>query len=230
MEIQDFVNKVNSEKYEYLKDLVKLEVDLKMARHNSFTNDAKKHIIKNTNTQMNNLIKLIENNETEGLIEYFYDVAESEGFEKFMEEVDGGFLTNETVNGFLSDNFNEEDISKMNKKNFWDKKLGESKKINYKAIGSGNKQARVRTLANFDIDKMARYLGKNEIPFVNEEETKSQKDIKIDKIRTKYSKEEPKFEKVDEYITIDEILEGEDLDLDFGDISDENVKSFADFL
>lgn len=219
--IQDFVNNVKAEQIEFLKDLMNLAVDKKMSTFNAFNNNAKKFIINNTNTQINNLSSLIENKDIDNLIEYFFDVADSEYFEKFLNEVSAGYLSNEIVNGFLSENFREQDLSKASKKIFWDKKFGESKKVNYKSLSGVQKQARVRILSGFDPKRLEELFNADVLPFENiqEEEKSLLKDKKIKRLKDKFgTKVVEEFKESDVLKT----FSSDDLILD---LSDEDLES-----
>lgn len=165
LDIEDFVKLVEEETESFLTDLLNLKTDSKTAKHNALMTEAKKLIIKSTNTQVNNVINLINTSDIGQLRDYFFDCENEQLLPEFLEQVSLRFLTNDIVNNFLHINLRENDKNnnnntKLSKKQFWDKKIGEAKMVSYKK-GEIKTTTQVRTLSNFESKNVELFYNKS---------------------------------------------------------------------
>lgn len=165
LSITEFVKQVENETFDFLCDLLNLDSEKEQATYNALMTDAKKVIIKATNTQINNVINLINTNDIEGLKDYFFDCEREDLLNEFLEQVSLKFLTNDIVNNFLHLNLKETDktentSSKLSKKQFWDKKLGEAKLVVFNKNGSKTSM-QVRQLSGFETKNVEKFYNKS---------------------------------------------------------------------
>lgn len=152
IDVVDFVKSVEDETFIFLCDLLILNVDRKQAKYNAFMTEAKRLIIKSTNTQSTNVLSLMEKNDQAGLKEYFSECESKELLEDFLNQVNARFLTNDIVNKFLHLNLREESNdkdSKMSKKIYWDKKIGTAVSIPFVNQDGNKTSISVRKLSGF---------------------------------------------------------------------------------
>lgn len=162
--INEFIEQIENETFDFLTDLLNLKTNKNMANHNALMTDAKKVIIKATNTQINNVTNLINTNDITALKDYFFDCEREDLLNEFLEQVSLRFLTNDIVNNFLHLNLRENDRNsnntKLSKKQFWDKKLGEAKLVVFNKNGSKTSM-QVRTLSNFETKNVEKFYNKS---------------------------------------------------------------------
>lgn len=160
--INEFVTLVEKETFSFLTDLLNLKTNENTAKHNALLTDSKKLIIKATNTQVNNVTNLINQNNITELRNYFFDCEREDLLPEFLEQVQSRFLTNDIVNNFLHNNLRENDKnnSKLSKKQFWDKKLGEAKVVVFNKNDSKT-SLQVRQLSGFETKNVEKYYNKS---------------------------------------------------------------------
>lgn len=161
IDVNDFVKLVEKESFFFLCDLLRLKVNRNKAKYNALMTDAKKLIIKATNTQSTNVLSLMEKNDREGLKEYFSECEAKDLLEDFLNQVNARFLTNEIVNKFLHLNLREEDNKKENsvsKKIYWDKKIGTAVIVPFTNMDGKKTSISVRKLSGFKTNNVQEFF------------------------------------------------------------------------
>lgn len=161
IDVTEFVKSVEEESFIFLCDLLNLKTDRKKAKFNAVMTDAKKLIIKSTNTQASNVISLMEKNDEAGLREYFSECERDDLIEEFLKQVNSRFLTNDIVNKFLHANLRDEgkeSEGKTSKKIYWDKKIGTAVNVPYTNIDGKKTSVSVRKLSGFRTQNIQGYF------------------------------------------------------------------------
>lgn len=158
--IQEFHENVQLETFLFLCDILNINTNKKEATYNCLTTEAKKIIIRATNTQAMNVMSLMEKNDQDGLRDYFSECDNEHLFEDFLHQVNSRFLTNDVVNNFLHVNLREDmgQGSKMSKKIFWDRRLGSASNVPYTTKEGKKTSISVRKLSGFKTPMIQDYF------------------------------------------------------------------------
>lgn len=158
----EFFEKLEAERYDFIKDLCLMKVDKFMAT-NAMMTDAKKSIIKLSNTKTIFITELMRDKKYEEIRDYFFDCDKPEMLNTFLKQLEHNFLTNEIVNDFLHANVADHTEKKHGKssiKQYWDVKLGCSASITpyVKKVDGKETSIAIRRLEGFKKADLQKYM------------------------------------------------------------------------